>query len=115
MRHPNLGHCLPPLLLVLTGYHDLGCALGGGQVDDFVVDVGDVRNEVDLITLKGQPAAQHVPNQSKATMPHVRQAIHRWATDVHRDLAGLAKIKWAYFRFERIKESNHCSKLRHNV
>jgi len=62
-----------------------------GTVDDFVVDVGDVRYEANFQARPGEIAAQNVVHQRGSPVPQVRGAIHSGPTEVDADLAWLAQ------------------------
>ena len=60
-----------------------------GLAQDLVVDVGDVADEVDLVALVGQPAAQHVEVDRGPDVTDVRLRLHRETADVDARLARL--------------------------
>ncbi len=68
---------LPPLL-----------ARGRRLVEDFVVDVGDVAHERDLVSQTLEPTAHHIEGDGRADVADVRRALHGGATHVDTDLAG---------------------------
>ena len=51
-----------------------------GTVDDFVVDVGDVRYEANFQARPGEIAAQNVVHQCGPPVPQVRGAVHSGPT-----------------------------------
>ena len=62
-----------------------------GTVDDFVVDVGDVRYKANFQARPGEIAAQNVVHQRGPPVPQVRGAVHGGPTKVDADLAWLAQ------------------------
>src|SRR5699024_2778054 len=68
--------------LVTFAHNPPGHPFGGGDVDDLVVDVGDVTAERDVITEVGQPAAQDVEVDAGTDVSDVGGRLHRGTTHV---------------------------------
>ena len=78
--------------LVAVGQGEPRLTRLGGLAQHLVVDVGDVAHERDVVAVAGlEPAAQHVERDGETDVADVRRALRREATDVHADLARLAR------------------------
>src|SRR5262249_41342644 len=64
-------------------------ALGTRDLEDLVVDVGDVPAERGLVAARLQPADQDVKAHPGPDVPDVRRGLHRGATQVQRCLPRL--------------------------
>src|SRR5690606_39075047 len=60
-------------------------AFGRGDVENLVVDVGDVAAEDDPVAAVHQPAAEDVEADARADVPDVRGSLHGGTTQVQRD------------------------------
>ena len=67
---------------------------------------------MDVQAPEGEPAARHVPHERLATVADVGQVVDRRTARVHRQSPRLAQFELADLAAQRIKEANHCSKLR---
>jgi hypothetical protein len=84
---------LPPGSLELPGHLRFGATLGGGAIDDPVVDVGHVRDMVDLEAREGEVPADDVEDERLAAVPDVGEVVDRQAADVHGSVAGIAQLQ----------------------
>ncbi len=64
-----------------------GLVGAGGQVEDLVVDVGDVADERDAVPAVAEPATPDVVDQGGPEVPDVRRGLHRRTADVDADLS----------------------------
>ena len=62
-------------------------------VDDLVIDIGDVAHVGDLISKPLEIAAYHVEHNGVTTVPNVWVGLDCRTTDVHRDLARVARFE----------------------
>ena len=58
-------------------------------VNDFVVNVGDVSNECDVVAGSGEPAPDNIKGNSTANMTDMRWGLNCRATQIDADFATL--------------------------
>src|SRR6478609_5601162 len=92
--------------LVAVGQGEPVLAGVGGLAQHLVVDVGDVAHERDVVAVTDlEPAAQHVERDGEPDVPDVRRTLRREATDVHADLARLARREVAQLPGRGVEQS----------
>ena len=74
--------------LVALGHQPPRHALGRGDPEDLVVDVGDVPAERDLVSAGPQPPGEDVEDHARPDVPDVRGRLHGGAAQVQRHLPG---------------------------
>ena len=89
----QLGHRLPPLLLVLGGHLLRAALLLVCPVDDLVVDVGDVRNVVDDSAGVLEETPQDVVDEGETSVANMGRPVHRRAAYVDARSAWLTGFK----------------------
>src|SRR3989344_4327124 len=67
------------------------------ELDDLVVNVGDVADVRDLEPARAQIAHRHVEHHHHARVPQVAVVVHRHAADIHADPAGDDRDKRLFF------------------
>lgn len=78
---------LGKFLLVVVGPGPPVLSVGGGLVQDLVIDVGHVAHESDLVAQLHEPAADHVKGNPGPHMPHMRGSLDSGPAHVHGHLA----------------------------
>ena len=92
-RQPRVSMALPPLGLVPLGDLLRPAALLVRSSDDLVVDVGDVRDVVDLDPGVLEVAAQDVVDERETAVTDVRRPVDGRPADVQAEPAGLARLE----------------------
>jgi hypothetical protein len=80
-----------------------------GAADDFVVDIGEVLHEVDLVAELLEPPLHDVHHDDAAHVPHMGRGLRGQPAGVHRDRACLAWYKRLLTARQRVVEDQ----LRH--
>jgi hypothetical protein len=76
-----------------------------GLRQHLVIDVGDVADERDVIAAVHEPAPQHVVVDAAAQMADMRTGLDGKPTQVHADLAGLARDEIPHGSGQRVIEA----------
>ena len=72
-------------------------AAGFGRLgEDLVVDVGDIADECDVVTLGHQPTPKDVEGDPTADMPDMRLALHGRAAQIDRDMTRAQRHQFAH-------------------
>jgi len=100
-------HCGKPHGFALLGNFCPRAVFPVGAVDDFVVDVGDIGNEVYLDTRPGEIPAQNVVDQGGSPVPQVGRAIHGGAAQIYGEVPGLAHCKGSDLLSGSVVERKH--------
>ena len=100
-------HGLPPHLFALL--RDVGpvTTFIVGPLDDLVVNVGDIRDVVDLEPGPGEIPAQHIEHQRETTVTQMGRAVHRWSAHVHRNLPRFTGFEGHNLALSGIEEMQH--------
>ena len=92
--------------LVAVGQGEPVLARLGRLAQHLVVDVGDVAHERDVVAVTDlEPAAQHVEGDGETDVADVRRTLRREPTDVHADLARLARREVAQLPGRGVEQS----------
>ena len=89
--HSQLSHRFKPHVFALGGDVLPRATFVVRTVDDFVVDIGDVRRKAHFKTRIREVPTQNVIDQGGAAMAEVRGPVHRGATEIDADFARIAK------------------------
>lgn len=109
-QHSQLAHGLKPDVFALVGDVTPWPTLAVGPVDDFVVDVGDVGDQPHLNAPPGQISPQDVVHQGGAPMAQMGWAVHRGATQIDAECAGLAHSEGQHALGGGVIEVQHSDK-----
>jgi hypothetical protein len=83
-----------------------------GLRQHLVIDVGDVPDEHDVITAVQEPAPQHVIVDAAAQVADMRAGLDGKPTQVHADLAGLARDEIPHRSGQRVvKAKRHRKRI----
>ena len=112
-QHAQIGVGLAELAFVMVGACPPLLACRGGLVKNLVVDVGHIAHESDLIAELEEPTAHDVECYGGTDMADVRRGLHRRATHIHANFAGLDWGKRAYGVRGRIVQLQSCGGFGH--
>ena len=109
-QHTQLAHGLKPDVLAFSGDVAPRATFFIGAINDFVVDVGDIRDQPYLKASISQVPTQDVVHQGGSAVAKVWRAIDGRAAEVNADLAWLAKSEGFHALRGGVIEVQHSDK-----
>ena len=110
-QYVELSHCLEPHVFALV--RDLApvTVFAIRAVNNFVVNIGDIRHQSNLYSGPLQIPAQNVVHQGGSTVTQMRWPIHSWPTQIDAQLAWLSHFQFAHIARNGVVQMQHGSSL----
>src|SRR5689334_16417424 len=107
LSYPKLAHVFIIGFDIFVRNRVTGNALFVRTLNDLVVHIGEVLDEIDLVTVVFQIPAEHVEDECAASMADVAIIVDGHAADIHPDMLRLNRLERFLSAAERIEECQH--------
>ena len=110
-QHAKFAHCLKPHVLALV--RDLApvTIFAIRAINNFVVNVGDIRHQSNLHSGPLQIPAQNVVHQGGSTVTQMRRPIHSWPAQIDAQFARLSHFQFTHIARNGVVQMQHESSL----